>query len=326
MLLRAFCLMVFVRSLFGAADASEWERLMDEAHDARRVGHFEATEAAMQSAMRIAAQLPNSALYQGMTAYALATHYQQHGDRDLEINAYLTARYHFRRAEDRKMDRIMTACLASLYLEIGQLSKAESLVRTFLPDEAHPSAEERADPVMLSDLASIRTRQRRFAEAEQLFRQVVDFVDRREDIGSLEVCANALANLSELHYFAGRMSDAAASAREALRIYEGLAENEPAGLIKALANLAVITASASETSEADDLFRRAIALCESRLGPQHPLHGTVLSRYAVYLRRTNRKGEARKVEAKARQIFVMSRDRNRLGGTVEVGELRLKGR
>jgi hypothetical protein len=241
MLLRAFCLMIFVRSLFAAADVSEWKRLMAEAQDARQHGQFDATESAMQSAMRIAAQLPNSTVYQGVTAYALASHYQQHGDRDLAIKQYLTARYHFRRAEDHSMDRIMTACLASLYLEIGQLSKAERFVRIFLPDEEHPSAEERADPVMLSDLASIRTRQRRFAEAEQLFRQVVDFVDGRHDTGSLEVRVNALANLSELHYFAGQMSDAAVSARESLRIYEDLGENEPAGLIKALTNLAVIT-------------------------------------------------------------------------------------
>ncbi len=295
---------------------------MTTASDAQRHGQFDVAERSFQSAMRIGAQLPNDAGYQGVTSNSLAILYQQQGDLDLAERHYLAAVSFFRRMTDRSMDRTITANLANLYLDIGQISKAERLVRTCLPDEAHPSAEERDEPLMLSDLGSIRARQRRFGEAESLFRQVIDLVDGKQDTGSQALRANALGNLSELYYLTRRLPEAARSGRRALTIYEALPKDASGGMIKALTNLAVITATSGARSEAADLFRRAIALSESTLGPDHPLYGAVLARYAMYLRRINDKGAARKVEEHARQIQAKSQQRNHLGNTVEVSDLR----
>ena len=295
---------------------------MAAAGDAQRHGQFDVAERSFQSAMSVGAQLPNDAVYQGVTSNRLAILYQQQGDLDLAERHYLAALSFFRRTTDRSLDRTITANLANLYLDIGQISKAERLVRTCLPDEAHPSAEERDEPVMLSDLGSIRARQQSFSEAEQLFRQVIDLVDGRPDTGSRAIRGNALANLSELYYLTRQMPEAAAASRRALNIYEALPPDASGGMIKALTNLAVITATSGARSEAADLFRRAIALCESTLGPDHPLYGAVLARYAIYLRRINDKGAARKVEEHVRQIRAKSRQRNHLGNTVEVSDLR----
>jgi hypothetical protein len=106
-----------------------------------------------------------------------------------------------------------------------------------------------------------------------------------------------------------------------LSIYETLPADESGGMIKALTNLAVITATSGATSESAGLFQRAIALSESTLGPGHPLRGAVLDRYAVFLRRNKDKGAARKVEDQARKIQATSRQKNRLGNTVEVSAL-----
>lgn len=302
-------------------DEVEWKRLMDQATDAQRHGQFDTAERGFQSAMRIAEQLPHAAAYQGVTANSLAIFYQHQGDLDLAEKHFLIALSFLRQLEDRSMDRTLIANLANLYMDIGQISKAERLVRSCLPDEAHPSAAEREEPLMLSDLGSIRARQRRFADAQALFQQVLDLVDGRQDIGAQALRANALANLSELYYLTHQMPEAASAGRRALSIYETLPADESGGMIKALTNLAVITASTGATSESAGLFQRAIALSESTLGPDHPLRGAVLDRYAIFLRRNKDKGAARKAEDEARKIQATSRQKNQLGNTVEVSAL-----
>src|SRR3954464_6946150 len=48
-----FLLIVFSQSLFAATDDVEWKRLIDQATDAQRHGHFDTAERGFQSAMRI---------------------------------------------------------------------------------------------------------------------------------------------------------------------------------------------------------------------------------------------------------------------------------
>jgi tetratricopeptide (TPR) repeat protein len=49
--------------------------------------------------------------------------------------------------------------------------------------------------------------------------------------------------------------------------------------------------------EADPLFRRAIAIREENLEPDHPLLLELLTDYAILLRETGRAGEAGELEA-----------------------------
>jgi hypothetical protein len=53
---------------------------------------------------------------------------------------------------------------------------------------------------------------------------------------------------------------------------------------------------------AEPLFQRALAIAESSLGPENRLVGTVLAEYAVLLRKTKRKNEAKLLETRAQAI------------------------
>jgi tetratricopeptide (TPR) repeat protein len=55
-------------------------------------------------------------------------------------------------------------------------------------------------------------------------------------------------------------------------------------------------------AEAEPLFRRALAIKEKALGPEHPDVARVLENHAALLRETRREAEAEKLEARARTI------------------------
>lgn len=266
--------------------------------------------------MRIAEQITKDTVYQGVTASNLALLYQHHGDFILAEKYYLAALSFYRGSSDRRLDRRTGTNLASLYLEIGQPSKAERLLRSLISDAPQPSVVDQDDAVLLSDLASIRVQQNRLADAERLFRAVIGFLEDRHDEENQEIRANVMSDLAYVLSLSGRSAEAAAYSRRAVQVFESLPQAYAGNLVKALANLAMITAAAGESSESAELFRRAIAASESELGPEHPLLGQVLARYAVLLRKMHRNADARKVEGRARQIQTRSRDENLLGYTV----------
>ena len=59
---------------------------------------------------------------------------------------------------------------------------------------------------------------------------------------------------------------------------------------------------ANQIAEAEPLFKRALAIVEKALGPQHPDVVTSLENYAALLRKTERTTEATKMEARAKAI------------------------
>ena len=260
----------------------------------------------------------NDTAYQAITANNLAMLYQGQGDFALSEKYYIEALAISRKSKDTRLEQLSAQNLAALYLETGQPSKAENLLRPFIPEDSHVDAD---NAVLLSDLGSIRVHQNRLADAERLLRAVIRFLEDRRDIASRETCAIALNNLAEVFSLSGRLPQAVAYTRRALAIFESLPHGDTGNLIRGLVNLAVTTASSGDSTESAELFQRAIAASESALGPDHPLLGEILTRYAHFLRLTKRNAEARKIEHRARQIQIHSQRENSLGYTIDVNAL-----
>ena len=55
-------------------------------------------------------------------------------------------------------------------------------------------------------------------------------------------------------------------------------------------------------TEAEPLWKRALAIRENALGPEHPLVAATLENFAVTLRKTGRNDRAAKMEARAKAI------------------------
>ena len=55
-------------------------------------------------------------------------------------------------------------------------------------------------------------------------------------------------------------------------------------------------------AEAEPLYKRALAIREKALGPEHPLVAASLKNYAALVRKNGRGNEAAKLEARAKAI------------------------
>ncbi len=69
-----------------------------------------------------------------------------------------------------------------------------------------------------------------------------------------------------------------------------------------LDNLAALYHDQGKYAQAEPLYKRAIAIDEKALGPEHPNVAMSLENYAALLRKTNREAEAAKLEARAKAI------------------------
>ncbi len=62
------------------------------------------------------------------------------------------------------------------------------------------------------------------------------------------------------------------------------------------------TAPRESTADAEPLHKRALAIMEKALGPEHPHVAKILANYAALLRKTGRTTEAAKMEVRAKAI------------------------
>ncbi len=69
-----------------------------------------------------------------------------------------------------------------------------------------------------------------------------------------------------------------------------------------LNNLALLYQDQGRYADAEPLYKRALAIAENVLGPEHPNVAPSLENYAILLRATGRTAEADKKEARAKAI------------------------
>jgi hypothetical protein len=91
-----------------------------------------------------------------------------------------------------------------------------------------------------------------------------------------------------------------------------------------MSNLAEMYYAEGRYQDAEPLYVRAVKIGEKSLGPAHPDVVITLHYYAALLRKLHRKAEARKVEARVRQLRAKSEEENR--GRFEVDWRDLKNR
>ncbi len=81
-------------------------------------------------------------------------------------------------------------------------------------------------------------------------------------------------------------------------------------LATSLNNLAEVYRLEGRYAEAEPLFKRALAIFEKALGPEHPNVATGLENYAALLRKTGRADEATEMEACAKAIRAKHAEQN----------------
>jgi tetratricopeptide (TPR) repeat protein len=107
--------------------------------------------------------------------------------------------------------------------------------------------------------------------------------------------AQALDNLGALYAAQKRYNDAEPFFKKALSIRESKD-------IDSLSNMALLYEAVSDARRADDFFQRAILIGDKGLGADHPEVIQTMDAYAKMLRSVGRVADARKVEARAKEL------------------------
>jgi eukaryotic-like serine/threonine-protein kinase len=212
--------------------------------------------------------------------------------------------------QDPELQADLFHTLGSLYLPLGELDSADSLLqlalarRTALHGEWHAATAE-----TLGVLGALRSLQGQYAEAEQLLRRSLE-VGRQLLPASDERVVQATQGLGGVLTLRGRFADA-------LPILSGLMELERVPGALSPSDLATSTTLLAHThfylghyAEADQRYRRALELDRARLGDQHATVADDLSSLgSVQFERGNyREAEQRFREAMAIREQFYGRD------------------
>jgi serine/threonine-protein kinase len=159
--------------------------------------------------------------------------------------------------------------LGSIYLKLGKLDQAESLLESSLKLRKQTFGEESA-PVAdgLISLAMLRASQARLPEAEQLARQGVEISKRTLGPASAAT-ARATESLGEILEDQGSYKQAIPVLENAVRLESGPG-GEPADLAESLTELANCHFYIGDYAESDSLNRRVLEMDKKLHGERHP--------------------------------------------------------
>jgi CHAT domain-containing protein len=133
---------------------------------------------------------------------------------DAALHTYLDAHQLCRRNGDTSTAAILTANIASLYSQMGELEAAAQWLET---SSRELTGKDRVAflPRVQTQLATVRSRQGRPEEALGLFRQSLDAADQAGDTAFVALTWN---RIGEEHLRAGRLADAERALLEAFRL------------------------------------------------------------------------------------------------------------
>lgn len=295
---RAGLCLLFAYGIAGAGEAS-WEELIRRSEMLSSQGNFTDAETALFNALKVAEHSAPPDIRLSKTQHHLGTVYRELGRFPEAEKWYRRSLSTWKSSEDGLPRPLIS--LASLYLENGLHGKAERLLDPWL--RAPEMRFDAADPSsvrLLHNFAALQHRRRNYSRADVLYRRALMAAEKTFGPEDREV-ALLLNNLGLLLVDAGRHEEAGQYLERALTIWEGTLGPSHPDTARASTNLAAYYCSIRDYARAEPLFQRALATVESGLGPEN-LAGTILTEYALMLRKTKRKKEAKLLEIRATAI------------------------
>ncbi len=191
--------------------------------------------------------------------------------------------------------------LADLYEEQAMLNEAESLYKRALSIETEGKGIFGCGYVAKYSLGNIYHRQKKYAEAEKLFREgkACELKLRKPDdpgpIRGLDYLANTLKEQ-------GRLEEVETLYREAEALYKGVIsiQQKTYGqfhpqIAEAYYNLGIVYESSEKAKEAEEAFRQAILVDEKSRDPKHTEFPTYVYRLAWFYFNQERYADAEKL-------------------------------
>lgn len=249
--------------------------------------------------------------------------------------------------------------LGTIYHDLDRLRDAENCYTEAISLLRRCSCADKTLAIASGNLANLRLREKRYSDAEKLYRQSERLTLAAFGSGSPQI-AGIHTGLAETLLSTGQYREARDHAERAVSLLETSVKDP--GLGFALAVLAKVASherqfneaesllrrciaawlvsvgprhesygsgiaalasflSPTKPEEADPLFRQALTILEATLGPNHEYTASTTMLYANHLESHGRKAEAKALKRRAELSLAEHARRNQLGFTVDVQSL-----
>ena len=249
--------------------------------------------------------------------------------------------------------------LGTMYQDWDRLRDAENCYTEAISILRRCSCADKTLAIASGNLAALRLRDRRYSDAEKLYRQSERLTTAAFGPGSPEIAA-IHTGLADTLLMAGRYREARDHGERAVSLLETSVENPELGFAlsvlgkvawherqfneaeslfrrsiaawrvsvgprhesygSGIAALALFLSS-TKPEEADQLFRQALTILEAKLGPNHEYTASTTLLYTDHLESHGRKAEAKTLKRRAKLTLAEHARRNQLGFTVDVKSL-----
>jgi tetratricopeptide (TPR) repeat protein len=190
----------------------------------------------------------------------------------------------------------------------GQYAEAETLLKTALQQAETFGGQDARLATSLNQLAEVYKVQKKYADAEPLYKRCLDIRERTLAPDNMDLLASRF-DLAALYYNQGHWDKAESLYKRFLASDEKALGVDHLAVTRDLMNLAGFYYARGRYDQAEPVYERCLASLEKALGPSHPSLVQVLENYAELLRKSNRSAEARSFEARAKAIRQKQPDR-----------------
>jgi CHAT domain-containing protein/tetratricopeptide (TPR) repeat protein len=193
--------------------------------------------------------------------------------------------------------------LGSLYVSMGDYSRAEPLFRQALEIRRKVLGEEHPDyATSLNKLGFLYESMVDYSRAEPLYRQALE-IQKRALGEEHPFYATSLNNLAGLYVSMADYSRAEPLYRQALEINKKVLGEEHPDYVTSLSNLGVLYQSMADYSRAEPLYRQALEIRKKVLGEEHPHYAQSLSNLGVLYQKMGDNARAEPLYRQALEIW-----------------------
>jgi len=216
--------------------------------------------------------------------------------------------------------------LAALYLETSQVGKAERLdLESWIHLVETNDPQSRDLIPLLENFGTLQSLRGQFPESDRLYQRALDLVTERGASQSAEH-AVVLNDLGVACIRSKRYDAAIEPLTAALEIWKQIQGPDGRNTGMTSHSLAIAYEATGRFDEAERLLKHALSIAEKFFGSTSLRTASVLETYARLLRDRKRKPEARRMEARVRQIVEEGGPSLPSRQVIDVTELSLRGR
>jgi len=243
------------------------------------------------------------------------------------LDKYLLAEQNYQRAidvcervcaSDDPLRARFAANLTELYIETGQISKAERL--------GLPSRLARMEPLdpdlarLTSISGSLAAAQGKYSEAVRYFTRALEKFPPE----SADLIVQTLNNLGKVYFQMGQYAEGLPCFERALLLSEKNLHADYRRTTILLLNIANLRLVLNGPESAEPFYARALSIAENAVGNDHPLVGGILAQYAVVLHRTGQGRLAKECRRRAKRIVQAASAAELRRNTIDIADLSKK--